>query len=66
MRSGGVATLGDREVFGHLRAKMTDTAREQLLPFAGVGVPLVVVLANQLAADVNVDSTMLRSRPSAT
>ena len=54
-RSGGVATLGDREVFGHLRAKMTDTAREQLLPFAGVGVPLVVVLANPLGADVNMD-----------
>jgi hypothetical protein len=55
-RSGGVATLGDREVYGHLRAKMISVAREQLLPFAEVGVPLVVVLANPLGADVSMDS----------
>jgi hypothetical protein len=54
-RGGGVATLSDRAVYRHLRGAMTKTAREQLLPFAGAGVPLVVVLANPLGADVNMD-----------
>jgi hypothetical protein len=54
-RSGGTAALSDREVYGNLRAKMTSTAREQLLPFADAGVPLVVVLANPLGADVSMD-----------
>jgi hypothetical protein len=50
-----VDTLSDRDVYGHQRAKMTEVAREQLRPFAGAGVPLVVVLANPLGADVAMD-----------
>jgi hypothetical protein len=50
---GGV--LGPQEVFGAVRWAMTNTAREQLLPFAGLGVPLVIVLANPLGADVMLD-----------
>src|SRR5437763_10830303 len=52
IKSGGAATLSDQEVFGAIRAKLTEAAREQLRAFAGLRVPLVVTLANRLAADV--------------
>jgi hypothetical protein len=54
-RDARVGTLSDRDVYGHQRAKMTEAAREQLRPFASAGVPLVVVLANPLGADVAMD-----------
>jgi hypothetical protein len=54
-RPGRGGTLAPQKVFGHVRAKMTQAAREQLLPFAEVGVPLIVVLANPLGADVMLD-----------
>jgi hypothetical protein len=54
-RPGAAMGLSDREVYGHLRAKMNDAARHQLLPFVDAGSPLVVVLANPLAADVHMD-----------
>jgi hypothetical protein len=53
--AGGTASLSDKEVFGPVRSAMTSAAREQLLPFAGLGVPLVVVLANPHGADVSLD-----------
>jgi hypothetical protein len=55
MAAGGTASLSDVEVFGAVRRAMTGTAREQLLPFAGLGVPLVIVLANPHGADVSLD-----------
>jgi hypothetical protein len=56
---GRVVTLSGREVYRHLRSAMTTTAREQLLPFQRAGVPLVVVLANPLGADVAMDDEHL-------
>ena len=40
--------------YGPVRFKMNDAAR-RLLPFAGLGVPLVVVLANPVFSDVTLD-----------
>ena len=51
----GAASLGDADVFGSIRRQMTQPAREQLLAFAGLGVPLVVALTNPLGADVQLD-----------
>jgi hypothetical protein len=56
LRSPGQAEwISPREEFGPIRSKVTQAAREQLAPFAGLGVPLVVVLANPLNADVHLD-----------
>jgi hypothetical protein len=54
-RSNRTVTLGDAEVFGSIRRQMTQPAREQLLAFAGLGVPLVVALTNPLGGDVALD-----------
>jgi hypothetical protein len=43
--------LSDKEVFGPVRSAFAGAAR-QLAPFAATGLPLVVVLANPLGADV--------------
>ena len=51
----GMMTLSNVEVYGPIRRQITQPAREQLLPFAALGVPLVVVLTNPLRADVNLD-----------
>jgi hypothetical protein len=55
LAGGRVATLGETEVYGSIRRQMTQPAREQLKAFAGLGVPLVVVLTNPLGADVQLD-----------
>jgi hypothetical protein len=53
--AGGTATLSDREVFGAIRSKVTNTARDQLRQFDSLGLPLAIVLANPLGADVMLD-----------
>jgi hypothetical protein len=53
---GRAVGISPREEFGPIRSKVTQTAREQLSPFQGLGVPLVVVLADPLNADVQLDS----------
>lgn len=53
-RSGGPASLSPQEVYGSLRSGMWEKA-EQLSPLADVGVPLLIVLANPLGADVMLD-----------
>jgi hypothetical protein len=55
LKAGGVATLSDQEVFGAIRSKLTGAARGQLRAFAELRVPLVIVLANPLNADVHLD-----------
>lgn len=54
--AGGTAWLPDKMVFGPVRSAMTDAAQKQLLDFAALDLPLVVVLANPLGADVSLDS----------
>ena len=54
--AGGMAWLPAKEVFGPVRSAMTGAAQEQLLDFAALGLPLVVVLANPLGADVDLDA----------
>jgi hypothetical protein len=54
-RGNRAGVLSPQEVFGAVRWAMSNTAREQLLPFAGLDVPLVIVLANPLGADVHLD-----------
>lgn len=55
LAGGRVAILGEADVFGSIRRQITQPAREQLKAFAGLGVPLVVVLTNPLGADVQLD-----------
>jgi hypothetical protein len=56
LRSPGRAIgISPKEEFRPIRSKVTQTARDQLSPFKGMGIPLVVVLANPLAADVRLD-----------
>jgi len=52
---GEAVRISPREEFGPIRSKVTQTAKEQLSPFQGLGVPLVVVLADPLNADVQLD-----------
>jgi hypothetical protein len=54
-RSGGYASLSEKEVYGALRFGLVEKA-EQLRPLANAGVPLVIVLANPLGADVMLDA----------
>lgn len=53
-KSGGYATLSPQEVYGSLRSGIFEKAK-QVRPLAGGGVPLLVVLANPLNADVILD-----------
>lgn len=53
-KSGGYAALSPQEVYGALRSGIFEKA-QQLRPLAGAGLPLVVVLANPLGADVMLD-----------
>jgi hypothetical protein len=56
LRSPGQASwVSAKEEFGPIRSKVTQTAQEQLRPFRGLAVPLVIVLANPLNADVDLD-----------
>ena len=50
----GVATLSERQRFGPLRWALAEKAK-QLIPFAGSGLPLVIVLSNPLGAGVMLD-----------
>ena len=52
---GHSSSVDPRLVYGGLRSGIREKA-EQLRPFAGLRVPLVVVLANPLGADVMLDS----------
>jgi hypothetical protein len=54
-KSSGYAALSPQEVYGSLRSGMFEKAK-QLRPLAGAGVPLLVVLANPLGADVMLDA----------
>jgi hypothetical protein len=51
---GGVRSLSAKQVYGPLRSGIFEKAK-QLRPFAGMGLPLVIVLANPLNADVTLD-----------
>lgn len=53
-KSGGYAALSPQEVYGSLRSGIFEKAK-QLRPLAGGGVPLLVVFANPLNADVMLD-----------
>lgn len=53
-KSGGYATLSPQEVYASLRSGILEKAK-QVRPLAGGGVPLLVVLANPLNADVVLD-----------
>jgi hypothetical protein len=59
-KSGGYVAWSDQEVYGPLRSGIWEKA-EQLRPLTGVGVPLVVVLANPLNADVMLDEQHLQA-----
>jgi hypothetical protein len=52
----GVMTLAEKDVYGPIRWQITQPAREQLLPFAGLGVPLVVGLTNPLVPHIQLDT----------
>jgi hypothetical protein len=52
---GHSSSLDPRLVYGGLRSGIREKA-EQLRPFAELGIPLVIVLANPLGADVMLDS----------
>jgi hypothetical protein len=54
-KSGGRGFLSAKTVYGALRSGIFEKAR-QLRPLAGAGVPLLVVLANPLGADVMLDA----------
>jgi hypothetical protein len=54
-KAGGYMSTGPREVYGSLRFGMWEKAK-QLRPLAGAGVPLLIVLANPLGADVMLDA----------
>lgn len=53
-KSGGYAVLGPQEVYGPLRSAIWEKA-QQLRPYAEAGLPLLIVLANPLLADVMLD-----------
>lgn len=53
-KSGGYGSLSPQEVYGSLRSGVWEKCK-QLRPLSGAGVPLLVVLANPLNADVMLD-----------
>jgi hypothetical protein len=55
LKSGGHASLSPRDAYGSLRFGIVEKA-EQLRPLAAAGVPLLIVLANPLGADVMLDA----------
>jgi hypothetical protein len=52
---GKAMPVAPEDDWGPVRFKIDEAARKQLAPFKGLGVPLVVVLANPLFSDVALD-----------
>jgi hypothetical protein len=52
---GRAIRISPKEEFLPIQSKVSETAQEQLSPFTGLGIPLVVVLANPLVGDPHLD-----------